>query len=212
MARIIIAREKEEKPKLISSPLHLVLSLVLIVLIVFLVQSFIVKPYTIPSGSMKPTINPGERILVDRFAYQAGEPKVGDIVVFKAPVGEGEKMPCPGGYPDGQACFLPHKEKGDTDYVKRVVAGPGDTVRLDSGRLFVNNKETLSQFLPSCKGKESGACDLPVEIRIPKKHYFVMGDNRGDSFDSRYWGPIPKDWIIGQARVVYWPPNKVGTL
>ena len=96
------------------------------------------------------------------------------------------------------------------NFIKRVVAGPGDRLAVRGGHVILNGKRQSESFIEPCGGGE--ACDLPREIRIPADHYFMMGDNRGSSDDSRFWGPVPTKWIIGVAFATYWPPDRIGIL
>lgn len=174
-----------------------------------LIQAFVVKPYQIPSESMEPTLDKGDRVLVNRFIYHLGDPEIGDVVVFHPPKGADTDR-CGAPRKDGQACPEPTPEQSETNFIKRIVAGPGDTVRIEDGHPVVNGERPDESFIIPCGG--GAACDLPKEITIPPDHYFMMGDNRGASQDSRFWGPVPRDWIIGQAFATYWPPQKIGTL
>jgi signal peptidase I len=183
------------------------------------IQAFIVKPYQIPSGSMKPTLAVGQRVLVDRIFHGLGDdPEVGDIVVFHPPLGAvsteqpaGEAMPkCAVARRPGEPCPEGGTERADTNFIKRVVAGPGDRLSIDHGHPVVNGVVADEDFAAPCGGGPE--CDLPREIAIPDDHYFLMGDNRGASEDSRSWGPVPGDWIIGQAFFTYWPLDRVGFL
>lgn len=176
------------------------------------IQAFIVKPYAIPSESMVPTLQVGQRVLVNRISFGLGaDPKVGDVVVFHPPAGaEGTGRQCGVQRKPGQACPRPTEERADTNFIKRVVAGPGDRLRIEDGHPVVNGKVTQEDFIRPCRGAD--ICNLPEEITIPPGHYFMMGDNRGASDDSRYWGPVPRDWIIGKAFFTYWPPSRIGLL
>jgi signal peptidase I len=173
-------------------------------------QATVAKPYQIPSESMEPTLDVGQRVLVDRLAYRFGDPSIGDIVVFHPPAGaEGNR--CQAFKPASEAC--PQSTPGvdsSINYIKRIVAGPGDTLKIVNGHPVVNGVTANEPFIRPCAG--GGECNLPRPITIPPDHYFVMGDNRGDSADSRYWGPIARSSIIGKAIFTYWPPNRVGTL
>jgi signal peptidase I len=179
-----------------------------------LIQAFIVKPYRIPSGSMEPTLDIGQRVLVDRVGYHFGDPDIGDIVVFHPPVGAEGQARCGvtlhGEQPvdAGEACPQPVDQESDTNFIKRIVAGPGDRLSVKDGHPVVNGVMAKEDFIKPC-GSAPG-CNLPKTITIPPDSYFMMGDNRGSSDDSRFWGPVPRDWIIGQAFFTYWPPDRIG--
>jgi len=189
-----------------------------------LIQAFIVKPYQIPSKSMEPTLDVGQRVLVNRVNYHLSDPDRNDIVVFHPPRGaengercgavranDGDRDADEETYnPSTQACPLPTPEMSDTNFIKRVVAIPGDRLRIEDGHPVVNGEVQEEDFTRPC-GAQNG-CNLREEITIPPDHYFMMGDNRGSSDDSRFWGPVPRDWIIGQAFFTYWPPDRIGLL
>jgi signal peptidase I len=180
------------------------------------IQAFAVKPYRIPSGSMLPTLKPGQRILVDRFSHRLGEnPKLGDITVFTPPEGA-ETGACgvsgQGPFYDGAgsqiSCSRPTAQRSRTTFVKRVVGLPGDLIQVSDGHVIRNGRAANEPFATHCGGPE---CNL-APIQVPKGTYFMMGDNRANSDDSRFWGPVPRAWIIGKAMVTYWPPDRVGGL
>ena len=175
-----------------------------------LIQAFVIKPYQIPSQSMEPTLDVNERVLVNRFLYHFKDPEIGNIIVFHPPLGAEQGRECGVARKPGQACPEPTPEKSDTNFIKRIVAGPGDTLSIENGHPVVNGEPATEDFIMPCGGGPD--CDLPKEITIPPDHYFMMGDNRGASEDSRFWGPVPRDWIIGQAFGTYWPPQKIGPL
>lgn len=173
------------------------------------IQAWLVKPYQIPSQSMEPTLDVGQRVLVNRFGYHLGDPGIGDIVVFHPPAGADRGTEC--GRPHGprEACPAPTPARSDQNFIKRIVAGPGDTLAVRNGHPVVNGVEKTDEpYTVSCGS--AGACNLPKPIVIPPDHYFMMGDNRGASDDSRFWGPVPREWLIGNAFATYWPPDRVG--
>jgi signal peptidase I len=184
------------------------------------IQWLIVKPYRIPSGSMEPTLHVGQRVLVNRIGMTFGEPHVGEIAVFHPPKGA-EQEEC-GPVPhvvklNGQACGVPvPKEDGGTNFIKRVVAAPGDEIYIREGHVFrkAKGKTTFERekdpYIRACGSSQE--CNFPTPITIPPGHWFMMGDNRGESDDSRFWGPVPTGWIIGGAIVTYWPPDRIGIL
>ena len=178
------------------------------------IQAFLVKPYRIPSASMVPTLTEGQRVLVNRIGKRFGHPEVGDIVVFHPPVGAEQKHGEPKcgteEPPDGQVCNVHSAKKDDTNFIKRVVAGPGDRIAIRDGHVILNGKRQSEPFAEPCGS--SPDCTFPDEVTVPAGEYFMMGDNRGESADSREWGPVPEKWVIGQAFATYWPPRKIGTL
>jgi signal peptidase I len=175
------------------------------------IQAFLVKPYRIPSESMVPTLEIGQRVLVNRIGMRFTDPDVGDVVVFHPPRGAEEENTCGAGEPEpGQVCSRPTRERADVNFIKRIVAGPGDRLRVVEGRVIRNGRQIRESYARPCGGGE--ACNFPREITIPPDHYFMMGDNRGSSDDSRFWGPVPRKWIIGPAFATYWPPRRIGVL
>jgi signal peptidase I len=177
------------------------------------IQAVLVKPYQIPSESMEPTLDPGQRVLVNRLGYRFGEPSIGDVVVFRPPVTaeRGYNGPqCTVERSREQVCPEPDPKRSDENFIKRIVAGPDDRLRIERGRPVVNGRIVEEDYIIPCRG--FGSCEFPEEVVIPPDHYFMMGDNRGHSDDSRFWGPVPREWIIGQAFFTYWPVNRIGVL
>lgn len=200
----------------LRSVVELVLTLVAVVVFVVVIQAFVIKPYRIPSGSMEPTLKIGDRVLVDRFSERilGHDPKLGDIVVFHPPTGA-DQQPATCGNPDqgGDSttpCSSPTSKRSKQTFIKRVVGVGGDTISVRDGHVYRNGKRESDSYIASCAG--GSGCDFPTAITVPKGSYFLMGDNRGNSDDSRYWGPVPSSWIIGKARFTYWPPKRIGTV
>jgi signal peptidase I len=205
------------KTKSLRSTIELVLIVAAALFFALSLQALAVKPYRIPSGSMLPTLKPGQRIIVDRLSHRVGtDPDLGDVTVFYPPRGAdtgecgrtGEGPFYSGGAETRHACARPTSTHSDTTFVKRVVGLPGDTIAIVGGHVVRNGVPAKEPFASDCAGAE---CNLNP-ITIPSGTYFLMGDNRGNSDDSRFWGPVPRDWIIGKAVVSYWPPNSVGGL
>ena len=174
-----------------------------------LIQAFLVKPFRIPSQSMEPTLDVGQRVLVDRVRFHFRDPKVGDVVVFKPPHGA-DLNECGAAPNPGQACAVSTKQRSNTNFIKRIVAVPGDHLAVRRGRVYINGK--LRDPWKINKSADCGICNLPKELTVPPGQYYMMGDNRGESADSREWGPVPRKWIIGKAFFTYWPPDRIGTL
>jgi signal peptidase I len=190
--------------------LELVLIVALALGLALGIQAFLVKPYQIPSESMEPTLDVGQRVLVNRLGYHFGDPGVGDIVVFNPPAGAEAGNQCGVTHPNGQPCPAATPRQADVNFIKRIVAGPGDTLSVRDGHPVVNGVEKTDEPYTEPCGPGGGSCNLPIQIKIPPDHYFMMGDNRGQSDDTRFWGPVPRDWIIGKAFATYWPPDRIG--
>jgi signal peptidase I len=173
------------------------------------IQRFLIKPYRIPSESMVPTLKVGQRVLVNRIGHSFSKPAVGDVVVFHPPKGA-ESAQCGVTHPRETVCPESVHVKDSVNFIKRVVAGPGDTVAVEGGHVVLNGKLQKEPFTAPCE--PGGGCDFKRPVKIPAGEYFMMGDNRGSSDDSRYWGPVPDDWIIGGAFATYWPPGRIGLL
>ncbi len=174
------------------------------------IQAFLIKPYRIPSESMVPTLQIGQRVLVNRIGNNFGDPAIGDVTVFHPPAGAENGKECGAPREPDQPCPRPTADKADVNFIKRIVAGPGDKLTIEDGHVVRNGKRQSEPFIRPCGGGEG--CDLTTPITIPKGYYFMMGDNRGASDDSRFWGPVPRDWIIGNAFATYWPPKRIGLL
>jgi signal peptidase I len=174
------------------------------------IQAWVVKPYQIPSESMEPTLDVGQRVLVNRFLYNFTDPSIGDIVVFHPPAGADSGTAECGIHPrNHEPCPKPTAAESSQNFIKRIVAGPGDTLSVRDGHPVVNGVEKKNEpYTMPCGSAD--ACNMPITITIPPDHYFMMGDNRGASDDSRFWGPVPREWIIGEAFATYWPPDRVG--
>lgn len=160
------------------------------VVVSLLVRTFVFQTFYIPSGSMEPTLQIGDRIIVSKLSVEFGTIHRGDILVFKAPKAV------------ASVC-------GDdvADLVKRVIGLPGDHLTSKGNTIYVNNKPLAQPWThESVLGKAIG------NVVVPKNHYFMMGDNEDDSCDSRYWGTIPRSSIIGKAVLRVWPLSRFGFL
>ncbi len=190
---------------------ELVITVAIAIGLALLIQAFIVKPYRIPSGSMEPTLNINQRVLANRLI---SHPSIGDVVVFHPPLGAEEGDGICGDPNEGsghqQACGVPTSKESSTTFIKRVVAGPGDRVLIKGGHVIRNGVAEKDSYIAPCGGAPE--CDFPKPIVVPAGDYFMMGDNRGQSDDSRFWGPVPDKWIIGVAFFTYWPPDRIGFL
>ena len=155
----------------------------------FLVRAYAVQTFFIPSGSMEPTLHVGDRILVDKLSVRFGTINIGDIIVFKAPPKE-------------------HCDDGTyTDLVKRVIGVPGDTLTSKGNTVYVNAKALKESwtYWPTLN-------PAITKVTLKANQYFVMGDNRANSCDSRFWGTVPRSDIIGKVFFRMWPFSRIGFL
>jgi len=154
-----------------------------------IIYLFLMQPHEVKGGSMEPAFYNGQYILTDKISFKFHDPNRGDVIIFKSP------------------------DNPDVDYIKRVIALPGEAVRVQNGTLYVNEKPLPESYeADKTTILENGFLKEGEEITVSADHYFVMGDNRFHSSDSRKFGPIPKDSIIGRAFFRYWPPNYLGQL
>jgi signal peptidase I len=196
---------------------ELAVTVVVAVGLAALIQAFIVKPYRIPSPSMVPTLDVGQRVLTNRLTKHPG---LGDIVVFHPPRGADQSQDPVCGAPDqginaeqipfAQPCDVPTPQESSSTFIKRVVGLPGDRLQITNGHVIRNGVPEKDSYIAPCGA--SAECTFRESIVVPPGKYFMMGDNRGDSEDSRFWGPVPSKWIIGVAFFTYWPPDRFGTL
>jgi signal peptidase I len=178
------------------------------------IQAFLVKPYEIPSASMFPTLHVNQRVLVNRVGSDFSSPHIGDIVVFHPPASETCANPNQGQNQAGQqwpsACDTVARTQSTQTFIKRVVGLPGDRLSISRGDVIRNGVREKAPYVIPCGN--GGGCNFPATIRVPRGDYYMMGDNRPDSLDSRFWGPVPSAWIIGKAFLTYWPPDRIGFL
>jgi signal peptidase I len=191
-------------------------------LLAFLVQQFLVKPFKIPSGSMENTLRCGDRVLVDRISYRFTDPDRGDVVVFNPPAGLGE-----GGQPDptvvadeSDAARIDEDGtrtvvKADTNYIKRIVGLPGDEVEVKAHKAIINGKPLKEPYLRPVQGIpgiDDGSRSSWGPKKIPEGTYLMLGDHRDNSADGRVFGFVPEQFLVGKAFMVYWPPKRFGGL
>jgi signal peptidase I len=176
-------------------------------LLTVLVKGFLIQAFFIPSRSMEPTLDVGDRVVVNRLAYRIGEPAHGDVVVFLRPTGDGAAQP---GGPlswvrSAVAQGLGGTPPGNEDLIKRVVGLPGDKIQGKDGLLWRNGRRVAEHYLA---GRGSTSDFGPVQVK--PGHYWVMGDNREDSADSRVFGQVPESTLVGRAVFTVWPVTHVG--
>jgi len=156
-------------------------------IIALVIKTFLLQAFYIPSSSMVSTLNIGDRVLVNKLSYKVHDVHRGDIMVFERPEGEADSQ--------------------ITDLIKRVIALPGETVEAQNGQILIDGEPLDEPYLD--EGVTTGDFD---PVTVPDGHYFMMGDNRGDSRDSRFFGPIAEDTIVGRAFFRVWPLGDISTL
>ena len=171
------------------------------------VKSHVAQAFSIPSASMVPQLEVGDRVLVSRVAYRLHDPNRGDIVVFDAPDAIPADDPLLEAIAKDALESVGLREPGDDVLIKRVLGLPGETIAAQDGHLVVDGRMVEEPYLPE------GVVTADFgPIDIPAGHVFVLGDNRGNSADSRVIGPIDEDTIVGRAIARIWPPNRVAFL
>jgi signal peptidase I len=206
----VIVGIKARKPSpAIRNVIELAITVAVAIGLAVVIQAFVVKPYKIPTGSMIPTLALGQRVLANRMDT---DPGLGDIVVFHPPAGANPQPAMCGSQSQGaghdQACDQPTAQASTQTFVKRVVGLPGDRISIVNGHVIRNGIQEHAPYAEPCGGGPN--CNFPTTITVPPGDYFMMGDNRGISDDSRFWGPVPQRWIIGVAFFTYWPPDRIG--
>lgn len=182
-------------------------------ILAFGIRTFVAEARYIPSGSMLPTLQIDDRLIIDKIGYRLQSPKRGDIVVFSPTEG-----------------LLQNNPRLKDAFIKRVIGLPGEQIELKNGRVYINGRPLSEKYVAADKNpsefvKDKGDRQLtkidvcpPHErflespVIVPENSYLVMGDNRNNSYDSRCWGVVPRDRIIGRAIVRFWPLNHLGKL
>jgi len=162
-------------------------SIVIALVLALVVRTFLMQAYKIPSGSMKPTLIPGDRILVNKVVYRFREPERGDIIVFRSTI-------------------EPKK-----DFIKRMVAKSGEILEIENGNIKINSEVVNDPqiFKNVYYYRKGDFISNKNEIQIPEDSYFMLGDNSLHSQDSRFWGVVPDKNIIGKAFLIYWPVTRI---
>lgn len=169
--------------------LDLMETIVMALAIFVVVYLFLFQPHQVKGNSMYPNFHDGEYILTDKISYRFGQPQKGDVVVFQAP-----------------------KNK-EVDYIKRIIALPGETVKIDNSSIYINNEKLEEAYIPADFVTSGGSFLTDgQEVIVPQGEYFTMGDNRSHSSDSREWGFVKKEEIVGRAFLRYWPFNRFGII
>ena len=167
-------------------------TIVVALILALFIRTFIVQAFKIPSGSMLETLQIGDHLLVSKFLYgvtlpftdkviiPVGDPERGDIIVFKFPEDESK------------------------DFIKRIIGLPGDVIRIEDKVVYVNGKRLDEPYTHHTKYTMEPIRDNYGPYKVPEGEYFMMGDNREESYDARWWGPVKREKIIGKALFIYW--------
>lgn len=162
-------------------------TVVLVLLTAFIIRVFIMQPFLVQGASMEPTLANSEYLIVEKVAYKFRQPERGEIIVFRAPVNWTE------------------------NYIKRVIALPGETIRIEDNKIYINSK-VLEESYIDADGVSFDNPDYSLELTLGEDEYFVIGDNRNHSSDSRSWGPLPRQNIIGRAFMAIFPLDFFGII
>lgn len=185
-------------------PVLVVMALVLALLI----KTFLVQAFFIPSESMSPTLEPGDRVLVNKVVYRLRDPGRGDVIVFEDPHPKAhEDDGAIAGFFGWVGRGMGLSQAQDEDFIKRIIGLPGETVQARDGKMLIDGQQLNEPYLNGVTTENF------APIKIPEGEYFVMGDNRPNSNDSRFsLGTISRDNIVGEAFVIIWPPGRWGLL
>lgn len=184
-------KQKQEHPPLHHSEnpwLEAGKTLVTALILALGIRTFVAEARYIPSSSMEPTLEINDRLIIEKVSYHFREPERGDVVVFNTN-------------------DIPLLEKNFKDaFIKRVIGLPGETIQVKMGKVFVNGQPLSENYIAQSPEYDYGPATVPLG------HYLVLGDNRNNSYDSHYWGFVPKENIIGRAAVRFWPVARMGEI
>jgi signal peptidase I len=173
-------QDKTKKQVILKEILMYTIVVLAAVVLATLIRVFIFEPFIVPSPSMDPTLKVGDKVIINKIAYRVGSIERGDIVAFHSPLEE-------------------------KDLVKRAVAVEGDEITLTSeGEIYINGERITESYIPA----DQAASYINQTVTLEEDEVFVMGDNRNNSFDSRYFGAIPEEDVFGEFMVIYWPPSR----
>lgn len=178
----MLMTKREENPLV-----EIVKTLVSAGILAFGIRTFVAEARYIPSSSMEPTLEINDRLIIEKVSYRLHSPKRGDVVVFSPTE------------------TLKAQDFKDA-FIKRVIGLPGDTVEVKQGKVFVNGKALTEDYIEAPPDYQF------TPVKVPEDQYWVLGDNRNNSYDSHYWGFVPRQNLIGRAMVRFWPLNRLGSL
>lgn len=185
---------------------EVIVILLIAAFVAIIVQSFFVKAFIIPSSSMSPTLQVGDRVMVNKMTYYFRKPRRGDIVVWRYPPDDPRSLNTTNLFywPIQQILETLHlAHRGTTPFVKRVIATEGETMQLKKGQLYINGKRINELYIVP-DSSDFGP------VKVPRGMFYGLGDNRPNSRDSRFFGPIPYRAVIGRVFLRWWPPSRFG--
>lgn len=186
VARLVVKRTYAIPPGWRASVVETLDASIFAALLSLLIITFVVQAFYIPSGSMEPTLQVEDRILVGKFSYRLGQIERGDVIVFHYPLNPGK------------------------DFVKRVVALGGETVELRDGVVLIDGAPITERYPTALAGGDRACTSTSEPREVPPGQLFVLGDNRCNSEDSRFFGFVPVDHVVGKALFIYWPLPRLG--
>ena len=166
----------------------------------FGIRATVAESCYIPSASMLPTLQINDRLTLDKISYRFANPVRGDIVVFNPTAQMAKEVDAQG------------NQKFKDHFIKRVIGLPGDRIEVTNGKVYINGKVISEKYLGEAPNHNWSSTALTPDGIVPKGHYLVLGDNRNNSYDSHYWGFVPRDNIIGKAVFRFWPLDRVGAI
>lgn len=172
--------------EILGSIFEFIKTVIAIVVIAFLVRFFLFQPFVVDGSSMEPNFHNAEYLLVNKLTYRLSAPKRGDVIVFHPPTAP------------------------SVNYIKRIIATPGETVEIKDGQIFVNSTEIDEPYIPEEKTLVRNSEAANLKTTLGSNEYFVLGDNRDHSSDSREWGNVPRENIIGKAWIILFPVKNFG--
>lgn len=170
----------------LGSILEFVKTVAIIIIIAFFVRFYLVQPFVVEGQSMEPNFHNGEYLMVDKLSYRFREPKRGDVIVFHPPT------------------------QPNVNYIKRIIALPGESIEIKNGEIFVNGAKVEEDYIPQEETLVRNSQAANLKQTMGQGEYFVLGDNRGHSSDSREWGSVPTANIIGRAWIILFPLGDMG--
>lgn len=183
----MVQKQNRKQPNLWVETLQ---TLGLSVVMAFGVRTFVAEARVVPTGSMQPTVEINDRLVVEKISYRFQDPQRGDIIVFQAP----------------QKALEAANSTTQDAYLKRIVGMPGETIEVKDGKVYVNDQVLRENYVKAPPRYTWGP------NVVPAGHYLVLGDNRNGSSDGHVWGFLSEDTIIGKATARFWPPNRIGGL